>query len=124
MSLNLIVKAINRALNHPDDEKIKEQYLQVKQIISGHKNADLSTALKDLEETPQDNDKLEELEDELVLSGARQDKSLQSQALILLEMIDPSQAATLTGTQGTKLGGDTARLRPPDNDELVIGPGL
>ena len=67
MSLDLIVKAINRALNRPDDDDIKEQYIQLKQIIRDHKNAGLLKALEDLEEDPEDSDKLAELEDELVL---------------------------------------------------------
>ncbi len=123
MRLDLIVKAIDRALHHLDDDEIKKQYLQVKQTIEGHKNADLSKALEDLEETPEDTDKLDELEDELVLSGVRQDKSLRFQALKLLEMIDPSYAATLMGPKGTHLVGDTPSLRGDDNDDFVIGSG-
>jgi len=78
-----IAVAIAGALGRLDEENIKQLYTALKKDIESRYDANLAQALANLEQNPNSEPSLEELEDELIVSGARKDKALRTLARTL-----------------------------------------
>ncbi len=126
--MNAITDAITGALSRLDEENINQLYTILKEDIQKRYDTDLAEALAGLEENRDSEEHLEDLEDELIISGARRDKVLLTRARTLLSVLHPPDTDK-AGSSGTVLGDEDRShiyfgqdyYDEDEDDELEIG---
>jgi len=119
-----ITQAISGALNRRDEDNINDMYAKLKADIKKRNDDNLAKALKNLEQNPESEKNLEDLEDEIIISGIKKDKVLLTRARTLLGVLHPSDTPENVGSSGTVMADDTQYSIYYDDDEdydLEIG---
>jgi uncharacterized protein YPO0396 len=102
-----ITQAISGALNRLDEDNINDLYTKLKADMKKLSDDNLAQALENLEQNPESEERLEDLEDEITVSGVKKDKVLLTRAKTLLSVLHPSDTSENVGSSGTVLVDDT-----------------
>ncbi len=124
--MDIIIQAIVDALNRLEEENINQLYNTLKEDIQKRYDPDLSEALAGLEKNLDSKEHLEELADELIISGARKDNVLLTRCRTLLNVLHPPDTDKV-GSSGTVIGSDESNYygqdyyTDDDDEKLEIG---
>ncbi len=99
--MNIITEAVKDAQEQREkDKNINKHYAQLTGSIAAFGNDRLIKALKDLEQNPDSDNCISKFNTALAVSGARDNNTLKTQALSLLDSLKPP-TKTGIGNEGT-----------------------